>query len=181
MGLRLHHTRGLPERRVEHDARLRRWPLRQLARTLARDLASGRPNRRLRALQGFSRGEIRRQGRGGAHGDGALDGAARRDDPRSRRAVRRADAPGRAHEREPVRIEIRDTGIGVSPDRAAAIFNSFEQAETGTARRYGGTGLGLAISRSLCEQMGFTLTMHSEVGVGSTFVIDLAPAGGAKV
>lgn len=83
--------------------------------------------------------------------------------------------------REPIRIEIRDTGIGVSPDRAAAIFNSFEQAETGTARRYGGTGLGLAISRSLCEQMGFTLTMHSEVGVGSTFVIDLAPATGAKV
>ena len=77
--------------------------------------------------------------------------------------------------REPMRLEVRDTGIGVRPDRAAAIFNSFEQADTGTTRVYGGTGLRLAISRSLCEQMGFTLTMKSEVGVGSTFIIDLAP------
>ncbi len=76
---------------------------------------------------------------------------------------------------EPTRIEVRDTGIGVAADRAATIFNSFEQADTGTARIYGGTGLGLAISRSLCEQMGFTLTMESAVGLGSTFIIGLAP------
>jgi hypothetical protein len=81
---------------------------------------------------------------------------------------------------EPVRIEIRDTGIGVPPDRIAAIFNSFEQADTGTAKRYGGTGLGLAISRSLCEQMGFTLTMESTVGLGSTFVIGLVPGETAR-
>ncbi len=82
--------------------------------------------------------------------------------------------------REPIRIEVRDTGIGVRPDRAAAIFNSFEQADTGTTRIYGGTGLGLAISRSLCEQMGFTLTMESEVGVGSTFIIGLVNDAAAK-
>jgi PAS domain S-box-containing protein len=76
--------------------------------------------------------------------------------------------------REPIRIEIRDTGIGISPERAATIFDSFEQADAGTARLYGGTGLGLAISRALCEQMGFTLTMTSEVGVGSTFTIGMA-------
>ncbi|MBA2685630.1 MAG: PAS domain-containing protein [Gemmatimonadaceae bacterium] len=76
---------------------------------------------------------------------------------------------------EPIRIEVRDTGIGISPDRAVAIFNSFEQADTGTAKRYGGTGLGLAISRALCEQMGFTLTLKSEVGTGSTFIIGLVP------
>jgi signal transduction histidine kinase len=76
--------------------------------------------------------------------------------------------------REPLRIEVRDTGIGVSPARASTIFDSFEQADTGTARLYGGTGLGLAISRALCEQMGFTLTMTSEMGVGSTFAIALA-------
>jgi signal transduction histidine kinase len=78
---------------------------------------------------------------------------------------------------EPLRIEVRDTGIGIPANRTAAIFNSFEQADSGTTRIYGGTGLGLGISRSLCEQMGFTLTMTSEVGVGSTFIIGLgAPA-----
>jgi PAS domain S-box-containing protein len=83
--------------------------------------------------------------------------------------------------REPMRIEVRDTGIGVRADRAAAIFNSFEQADTGTTRVYGGTGLGLAISRSLCEQMGFTLTMKSEVGVGSTFIIGLVDNAAARI
>jgi two-component system, sensor histidine kinase len=77
---------------------------------------------------------------------------------------------------EPLRIEVRDTGVGISPDRAAKIFDSFEQAESGTTRLYGGMGLGLAISRALCEQMGFTLTMSSEIGVGSTFTIGLAGA-----
>jgi PAS domain S-box-containing protein len=75
--------------------------------------------------------------------------------------------------REPVSIEVRDTGIGISPERAAAIFESFEQVDTGTTRLYGGTGLGLSISRALCEQMGFTLSLSSEVGVGSTFTIGL--------
>ncbi|MDB4911013.1 MAG: hypothetical protein JWO39_1836 [Gemmatimonadetes bacterium] len=75
--------------------------------------------------------------------------------------------------REPLRIEVRDTGIGISPERAATIFDSFEQVDSGTARLYGGTGLGLAISRALCEQMGFTLTMSSEQGVGSTFTIGI--------
>jgi two-component system sensor histidine kinase/response regulator len=80
---------------------------------------------------------------------------------------------------EPLRIEVRDTGIGIPPERAARIFESFEQADSGTARLYGGTGLGLAISRALCEQMGFTLTMTSEVGVGSTFTIGLAAPNSA--
>ncbi len=74
----------------------------------------------------------------------------------------------------PLSIDVSDTGIGIPPDRVGAIFNSFEQAETGTSRRYGGTGLGLAISRSLCEQMGFTLTVSSVVGTGSTFSIGFA-------
>jgi PAS domain S-box-containing protein len=83
--------------------------------------------------------------------------------------------------REPLRIEVRDSGIGIPPERAAAIFNSFEQADSGRSRLYGGTGLGLAISRSLCEQMGFTLTMESEVGVGSTFIIGLTLPASAPV
>ncbi|HEY8793758.1 MAG TPA: PAS domain-containing protein [Gemmatimonadaceae bacterium] len=79
------------------------------------------------------------------------------------------------HAKEPIRIEVRDSGIGIPADGVDAIFNSFEQADSGTARLYGGTGLGLAISRSLCEQMGFTLTVESEVGAGSTFIIGLVP------
>ena len=76
----------------------------------------------------------------------------------------------------PSRIQVSDTGIGIPPDRLDAIFDAFEQAETSTTRRYGGTGLGLPISRSLCELLGFTLSVESEPGKGSTFIIDLAPA-----
>jgi two-component system sensor histidine kinase/response regulator len=79
--------------------------------------------------------------------------------------------------REPLRIEVRDTGIGIPPERVATIFESFEQADTGTSRVYGGTGLGLSISRALCEQMGFTLALSSEVGVGSTFILGLTKQG----
>jgi signal transduction histidine kinase len=75
---------------------------------------------------------------------------------------------------DPVRIEVRDTGVGIPPDRVAKIFDSFEQADSGTGKLYGGTGLGLAISRALCEQMGFTLTMTSAVGEGSTFTVGLS-------
>jgi signal transduction histidine kinase len=77
--------------------------------------------------------------------------------------------------RVPTRLEVADTGIGVPPDRRAAIFEAFEQADTSTARRFGGTGLGLAISRALCDLLGYRLELTSEVGVGSTFSVVLAP------
>jgi two-component system sensor histidine kinase/response regulator len=77
----------------------------------------------------------------------------------------------------PARIDVRDTGIGIPPERLSAIFEAFEQAERGTARRFGGTGLGLAISRSLSELMGYRLKVESTVGEGSTFSIVLAPDG----
>lgn len=80
------------------------------------------------------------------------------------------DAAGRA-----VRIDVADTGIGIPRDRLTAIFQPFEQAEVGTARRFGGTGLGLAISASLRELMGYRLQVRSEVGVGSVFSVILAP------
>ncbi|MBV9774744.1 MAG: PAS domain-containing protein, partial [Gemmatimonadetes bacterium] len=75
----------------------------------------------------------------------------------------------------PYRIDVSDTGIGIPADRLAAIFQPFEQAESGTARRFEGTGLGLAICSSLCGLLGYELTVRSEPGVGSTFSIRLGP------
>ncbi len=76
---------------------------------------------------------------------------------------------------KPIAITVRDSGIGIPADRIDAIFDAFEQAERSTTRKYGGTGLGLPISRSLCALLGFELVLSSEVGVGSTFTVDLRP------
>ncbi|MBK1670269.1 hypothetical protein CKO28_19775 [Rhodovibrio sodomensis] len=70
-------------------------------------------------------------------------------------------------------LAVRDTGPGIPPDRQAAIFDAFEQADTATAQRFGGTGLGLTISRKLAQAMGGDITVESTVGVGSRFTVDL--------
>lgn len=72
-----------------------------------------------------------------------------------------------------VEFRVRDTGVGISPDKVAHIFDDFTQAYADTARHFGGTGLGLSISRALVEQMGGTLTVESELGKGSTFIFRL--------
>ncbi len=70
-------------------------------------------------------------------------------------------------------IAVTDTGIGIPPDRHAAIFEQFVQAEQSTARRYGGTGLGLAISSRLASLMGGELGLRSAEGQGSVFTLCL--------
>ncbi len=78
-------------------------------------------------------------------------------------------------------IAVTDTGCGIPEDRLARIFDSFEQVDAGTTRKYGGTGLGLAISRRLAEIMGGRLTAESVEGRGSTFVLSLPMDPVAKV
>ena len=78
-----------------------------------------------------------------------------------------ADAAGRSvlH----LHFSVRDTGIGVTPEKLARLFKPFMQAEKSTARHYGGTGLGLAISKRLVEMMGGKMWAESAAGEGSTF------------
>ncbi|WP_158271600.1 hybrid sensor histidine kinase/response regulator [Limnohabitans sp. 2KL-1] len=66
-------------------------------------------------------------------------------------------------------FSIKDTGIGIAPDKQALIFDVFTQADSSTVRRFGGSGLGLAISRSLVQMMGGDIQVSSQLGHGSTF------------
>jgi GAF domain-containing protein/DNA-binding response OmpR family regulator len=85
-------------------------------------------------------------------------------------SVEAAPAAAGSHEPWTVTIEVRDTGIGIPPDRLGLLFESFSQVDASISRRYGGTGLGLAISRRLAESMGGSLTASSAgAGEGSTF------------
>ena len=72
-----------------------------------------------------------------------------------------------------MRFEIKDSGIGMTPEQIERIFDSFAQAESGTMRKYGGTGLGLAISKNIIEKMGGKLLVESNPGIGSKFTFVL--------
>jgi len=75
-----------------------------------------------------------------------------------------------------IRFDVTDTGLGLTPDQAARLFQPFTQADGSTTRKFGGTGLGLTISRQLAELLGGGITIRSESGKGSTF--SLAIDGG---
>jgi two-component system, sensor histidine kinase and response regulator len=89
-------------------------------------------------------------------------------------------APGRFGIAPVLQIAVFDTGIGISPERQAAIFEAFAQAETTTNREFGGTGLGLTISRKLVRLLGGEITVSSIRGEGSrfAFTFEAKPAEG---
>ncbi len=84
-------------------------------------------------------------------------------------------SPGR------IEVAVRDTGIGIAPERLAQIGTPFTQLDASFARRYQGTGLGVAISQRLVHLLDGTLTIESELGVGSTFAVQLPVAADAPM
>jgi signal transduction histidine kinase len=87
-----------------------------------------------------------------------------------------AGEAGVANGRDWIELAVSDTGIGMTPEQQAKLFEEFSQAEATTAQKFGGTGLGLAITRKLARMMGGDVTVTSEPGQGSVFTVRL-PAG----
>ena len=84
-------------------------------------------------------------------------------------AVRAADVDGRRF----VRFSVTDTGVGMTPEQAAKVFDAFTQADVTTTRKYGGTGLGLALVSRFCQLMGGRVEVESRVSEGSCFAVHL--------
>ena len=72
-----------------------------------------------------------------------------------------------------ISMAVTDTGIGIPEDKLDLVFEEFAQVDDSTTRDFGGTGLGLSLTRQICRMMGGKITVTSELGVGSTFKIDL--------
>ena len=79
-----------------------------------------------------------------------------------------------------IQVSVTDSGIGISPEQQARLFQSFQQAETSTSRKFGGTGLGLSISKNIVEMMGGRIWVESEFGKGSSFVFTVKAKRGVE-
>jgi signal transduction histidine kinase/CheY-like chemotaxis protein len=77
------------------------------------------------------------------------------------------------HQPQQIYISVADTGIGISKEQQATIFDPFKQADSGTTRKFQGSGLGLSITRQLCELMGGGIRVESDLGEGSKFIVEL--------
>jgi len=77
-------------------------------------------------------------------------------------------------------FEVRDTGIGIPPDKIERLFKSFSQVDSSTTRKYGGTGLGLAISEKLVSLMGGSMKVESKPQEGSTFSFTVVTKAGVN-
>jgi len=85
-----------------------------------------------------------------------------------------------ANGRDSIELAVADTGIGMTPEQQAKLFEEFSQADATTAQRFGGTGLGLALSRKLARMMGGDVTVASEPGKGSVFTVRLPVHAAAR-
>ena len=72
-----------------------------------------------------------------------------------------------------IEIRVQDSGIGLTPEQVAKVFDAFTQADASTTRKYGGSGLGLTITRKFCEMMGGEISVESEPGKGAAFTVRL--------
>ena len=77
------------------------------------------------------------------------------------------------NDRDWLRFIVRDTGIGMTREQMATVFQPFTRADSSSTSKFGGTGLGLAITKHFCQLLGGDITVESELGRGSTFTLRL--------